>query len=124
MGNANMSEDKQQRMATGLISYFTMNEGEQKDSLYFDGIFDDNKEQLKRKLKISKYVKGYNPATDEQITRDAYPDKNKVYKARIQVEQWEWEGHNCIRVIAFEIYDCVGENHKARSPFAIAREYA
>lgn len=117
-----MSEEKQQRMATGLISYFTMNDGDQKDSLYFDGKFDDNGEILKRKLKISKYVKGFNPTTDEQITKDMYPSKDMIYNARVQVEQWEWEGHNCIRVIAFEIYDCVGNNVRARSPFAVARE--
>lgn len=110
--NEKTENEKEIKFASGLISYFgdtEKNNNSDKLSLDFDGTFDDG-EKIKRNIKISKYVKGYDGNDHSQLYKNQYPKKENIYRGSIQLETWEWEGHNCLRVIAFEIDEDLGIN--------------
>lgn len=111
------SEKQKIRFASGKIAYFGYsdlddeNADNNKRSLYFNGNYDDGqREPLKRNIKLSRYVQGYNGKTSELLFKSDYPKPDHIYLGKLQVETWKWQGHNCVRILAFEITEDLGLN--------------
>lgn len=101
--------------ASGVITYFTFNEKEK--HLNFNGKIDEDDSPLERtSFKISKYVRGFNKGETKPMSRDLFPERNKVYQAKVIFETWQHEGQTCMRVAAFEIEKCLGTNFN-ENPF-------
>lgn len=102
----------------GIISYFNYKEPFNKDnkpSLHCKGV-DEGDQELSRTIKISKYVKGYDKE-NKILLRQDYPLYDHIYKGTLQLETWLWNGHQCMRVIAFKILDDLGVNQYLQNPF-------
>ena len=105
------NNEKQQKFAEGKVYYFDSEYSNgNKPSLYFDGNILGTQEHIKRNIKISKYFKCYDGETKERLYKNDYPDKDKIYSGKIQIETWEWDGHSCMRVLALEVGECHGIN--------------
>lgn len=106
----NVVEEKSIRYANGIIKHFNA-EGERK-SLYFKGKFVDSKsnEAIVRNIKLSKKIQGFEFKKNDRIDKKNFPLKDHIYKGSLMLETWEWEGHSCMRVLAFEIEEDLGVN--------------
>lgn len=101
-------DDKVIVYAQGIIKHFDI-DGDT-PSLYFDGELLDGSEKIKRNIKLSKRIIGYKAGNNSPISRTEFPKKNDIYEARIMIETWDWNGHNCKRVLAFELHKYLGLN--------------
>ena len=109
--------EKELIFVNGEISYFNYKEPfdkKRKPTLYFKGEKDG--QPFAREIKLGRYVKGFDKDHQILLRRD-YPKYDHVYKADLQLETWEWEGHNCMRVIAFHIAEDLGKNKYLENPF-------
>ena len=101
-------DDKTIVYAQGVIKHFDIDDDV--PSLYFDGETVDGSEKIKRNIKLSKRITGYKTGVNTPISRTEFPKKNAIYKARVMLETWDWNGHNCKRVLAFELGEYLGLN--------------
>ena len=99
--------------AKGTIKNFLVDDSPA--TLYFDGEDIQSGERIKRKIKLSKRVRGYNKE-GKLIAKKDYPRPEEVYNGRLIIESWLWEGKNCMRVLDFEVAECLGE-HRPYNPF-------
>lgn len=104
----NADSDKSTVYAEGIIKHFTFTDNDR--SLYFDGNTIDGSESIRRNIKLSKRVTGYRSGNNSPIPRNEFPKKSDIYKARVILETWEWNGHKCKRVLAFELDEFIGRN--------------
>lgn len=116
-----LDENKEIMYAEGVIKHFTLSDEDR--SLYFDGDVVESGEHIHRNIKLSKRVAGYKSGSDTPLSKDDFPKRNDIYNARIMIESWEWNGHNCKRVLAFELLDYVGKNKSYVSENKIANPF-
>ena len=102
------ADEKDVIYAKGTIKNFLSNESPA--TLYFDGTNIQTGEHIRRKIKLSKKVRGYDKEGNK-LKKEDYPAPNEIYDGRLILETWVWEGKNCMRVLNFEINECLGSDN-------------
>lgn len=100
--------DKKIIYAEGVMKHFDIDND--RPSLYFDGNVINESDPIKRNIKLSKRVAGYRTDSRKQLAKNEFPKKDDIYKVRLMLETWEWENHQCKRVLAFELVEYLGKN--------------
>lgn len=117
----NMDAEKELIFVRGTISYFSWKEPfnrKHKPTLYFKGEIND--EECTRWIKMNRYLKVFT----EDHTLIPRPEYNKhlkydhVYLVEAQLETWEWNEHDCMRIIAIRIIKDLGRNKYLNNPFS------
>ena len=110
------NDDKDIIYVAGIIKHFQTDETPY--TLYFNGKNISTGEDIRRKIKLSKKVKGYRSDNSNLVIPESdYPKRDEIYKAKLMVETWSWNGKSCMRILAFELEKYLGKNEQYTNPF-------